>query len=249
MVNQFKNNKYEQHFYDLEKKESKANYKQVYYIPELEKKVKKIKKNLKFSHKEDIKEQLKNDLALLRNELGEEMDKTDLTFKYLDKLKVDKINKLILSEITDYLERLDQYYSKKFHTANRKLDNIRSYLLETRPSFYRKIKDQYYNESIADQVKKVLEKNKIIQYEDELIQHIDPIYQDPEVEGFLNFRAHFFAPRKYFMGNYFGTYWFNLAIIAIMTIIFYIALYYNALYKLLNLPQKVNFKKLIFRKS
>src|SRR6056297_808970 len=249
MVNQFKNNKYEQHFYDLEKKESKANYKQVYYIPELEKKVKKIKKNLKFSHKEDIKEKLKSDLALLRNELGKEMNKTDLTFKYLDKLKVDKINKLILSEITDYLERLDQYYSKKFHLANRKLDNIRSYLLETRPSFYRKIKDQYYNESISDQVKKVLEKNKIIQYEDKLIQHIDPIYQDPEEEGFFNFRAHFFAPRKYFMGNYFGTYWFNLAIIAIMTIIFYIALYYNALYKLLNLPQKVNLKKLIFRKS
>ena len=94
-----------------------------------------------------------------------------------------------------------------------------------------------------------MEKNKIIEYKDQLIQHVDPIYEDPEPEGFLDFRAHFYAPQKHFMGALFPTYWFNLSAIIIMTLILYAALYYGALYKLLNLPQKVNIKKLFFRKS
>ncbi|HKL37296.1 MAG TPA: hypothetical protein VJ876_00275, partial [Bacteroidales bacterium] len=117
------------------------------------------------------------------------------------------------------------------------------------PQLYQRKKDHHYNESVADQVKKVFEKNKIIQYEDELIQHIDPIYHDPEVEGFFNFRAHFFAPRKHFMGNFYSTFWFNVAIVLAMAIILYITLYYNVLYWILNLPHKVNLKKLLFSKS
>jgi len=133
--------------------------------------------------------------------------------------------------------------------VNTKLDNIRTYYSEKKTKTYRRLKDNYHNESVAEQVKKVLEKNKIIEYKDELIQHVDPIYQDPEVEGYFNFRSHFFAPRKHFMGNFYGTYWFNLIIILLMSAILYVTLYYEALYKLLNLPQKLNLKKLIFRKS
>jgi hypothetical protein len=136
-----------------------------------------------------------------------------------------------------------------FNKANKRLNNIKSYLINKNAKGFRKLKDNYHNESVAETVKKVFEKNKIIRYEDELIQHVDPIYQDPEAEGYFNIRAHFYAPRKHFMGNFYGTFWFNLIVILVMTAILYVALYYQALYKLLNLPQKVNLKKLIFRKK
>jgi ABC-type multidrug transport system ATPase subunit/uncharacterized tellurite resistance protein B-like protein len=248
MVNQFKNNKYEQHFYDLEKKESQANFKTVYFLPELKKKVKFLKRNLdSIETVPSIRKQAKHDLALLRNELGNEMNKTGLQFGQLNVLNTGTIDKTTLTKTMEFIKRLDKHYNKRFTMANQKLDNIRSYYTKNKPKAYRRLKDNYYNESVADYVKKVMEKNKIIEYKDKLIQHVDPVFNDPEPRNILDFRTHFYAPRKYFLGTYFSTYWFNLSAIFVMTLILYITLYYGALYKLLNLPHEV--KKIFFRKS
>ena len=258
MVNQYKNNDFEAFFYDLKKQESQANFKTVYYIPELEKSVDQVEAYLNHHGNDDTQVQgngeapLQNDnleqkLALLRNELQEESERTGLDFNTPDQLTKNNLEAGIIPDLRDYLDQLDQHYQKQFTMANTKLNNMRGYLSEKNPKLYQRKKDNHYNESVADQVKKVFEKNKIIQYEDELIQHIDPVYHDPEVEGFFSFRAHFFAPRKHFMGMHFNTYGFNVAVIAFMALILYVALYYNALSKLLNLPYKVNFKKFLRR--
>lgn len=249
MVNQFKNNKYEQRFYDLEKEESEANFKQVYFIPELEKALKYVRTHLDQQDKPKIREQMKSDLGMLKNEISEEIERTGMEFALINQLNINEINDAVIAETEGYLERLDRHYGDQFNAANKRLNNIKNYLLNKNAKAFRKLKDDYYNESVADNVKKVFEKNKIIRYKDELIQHVDPIYQDPEVDGYFNIRSHFYAPRKHFMGNFYDTYWFNLLIISLMAIILYVTLYYQLLYKLLNLPQKLNLKKLIFRKK
>jgi len=248
MVNQYKNNDYEEYFYDLKKQESQANFKQVYYLPELKNSLEYVENHLNENHNPGPNEKFTKELNLLKNELEEEAEKTDISLQEASQLEADSINRQVISGIRDFIGKLEKHYQNEFEQANQKLDNIRGYLTENKPKVYRRKKNNHFNESVADQVKKVFEKNKIIRYRDELIQHIDPIYNDPEVEGFFNFRAHFFAPRKHFMGNFFSTYWFNIAIIVLMAIILYAALYYNVLYKLLNLPQKVKLKELIFRK-
>jgi hypothetical protein len=73
---------------------------------------------------------------------------------------------------------------------------------------------------------------------DKLIQQIDHVYLDPFPSGGFSFRAHFFAPRKYFAGRYIDTYWFNIGFIWFLALLFYILLYYNVLYKLIHLPEK-----------
>jgi len=249
MVNQYKNNDFEAFFYDLKKKESQANFKTVYYIPELKKSVDTVEKHLLASDNGGLYGKARQELALIQNELEEEQERTGMDYEVLQKMNPGDVDPQALSETRSYLDQLDQHYQDQFQQANRKLDNMRGYLTEKNPQLYQRKKDHHYNESVADQVKKVFEKNKIIQYEDELIQHIDPIYHDPEVEGFFNFRAHFFAPRKHFMGNFYSTFWFNVAIVLAMAIILYITLYYNVLYWILNLPHKVNLKKLLFSKS
>jgi hypothetical protein len=50
------------------------------------------------------------------------------------------------------------------------------------------------------------------------------------------------APKKYFAGNYYNTYFVNLLVILGMTIICLIALYYNLLSKLINGIQHIAFK-------
>jgi len=258
MVNQYKNNEFEAFFYDLKKQESQANFKTVYYIPELEKSVDQVEEYLNHTGNDGAnvqsngetpvqKENLKEELALLRNELQEESERTGLDFNSHQQLTTSNLQADVIPDLRDYLEQLDDHYQNRFTLANTKLNNMRGYLSDKNPKLYQRKKDNHYNESVADQVKKVFEKNKIIRFEDELIQHIDPVYNDPEVEGFFDFRAHFFAPRKHFMGMHFNTYGFNVAVIAFMALILYVTLYFNGLSRLLNLPGKVNIKKLLRR--
>ena len=90
----------------------------------------------------------------------------------------------------------------------------------------------------------VAEKDRIIEYNGELIQQINPIFNEPKNPlHFFDYRAQFFAPTKYFAGTYLSTYTFNLIVIWFMTILLYVTLYFEALRKGLNKLSKINFSK------
>jgi len=244
MVNQFKNNEFEKNFFEIEKRESNADFKQVYYIPELEKRLEFIEDNwYKFEEDAEIKKEITDNLKLLKNEIEKEEVHTGLEFESLHQLDTALFNEIILNKTQNYLEQLNSFYSMQFQKANNEKENIIRYLLNTNPDLYRNKRNAYHNESVADQVKKRFEKNKILEYNYELIQQVDPIYKDPDIEGFFNFRSHFFAPRKYFAGKFFDTYWFNLSFVWVFTVFLYLTLYYDVLKKLLDLPGKFKFKK------
>lgn len=244
MVNQFKNNEFEKNFYEIEKRESTADFKKVYYLPELDKKITYIEDNwYKFSDEKEVKEIITSDLRLLKKELTKEELRTGIPLEVGHQLDTTKFNEIVLGKTADFIEKLYTYYNLMFQKANNEKENIIKYLLKTNPQLYRMKRAAFHNESVEDQVKKVFEKNKIIEYNDELIQQIDPIYRDPDIEGYFNFRSHFYAPRKYFAGKYHETYWFNLIFIWMMTLFLYVTLYYELLKRLLDLPEKIKFKK------
>ena len=95
-------------------------------------------------------------------------------------------------------------------------------------------KNRYYNESLAELVTRVSEKNRIIEYEGRLVQQIDPVFLDPQPANMFDYRAHFFAPQKNLLGQLVTTYWFNLLVIWVMTLALYIALYAELLRKALG---------------
>ncbi len=138
-----------------------------------------------------------------------------------------------------YLEVIKDYYSQEFIFANTQLENRIMYYMEKQPLVYNQVKDNYHNESVEEYVRKVFENNKMVEYRNTLIQQIDPIYLDPVPAGPLAFRSHFFAPRKYFMGRYFDTYWFNIGFIWFLSLLLYICLYNNLVHKIIRLTQKV----------
>ncbi|MCK5171707.1 MAG: ATP-binding cassette domain-containing protein [Bacteroidales bacterium] len=244
MVNQFKNNEFEKNFYEIEKRESTADFKQVYYIPELEKRLTYIEDNWsKFDNDKEVKEKITEYLRLLKTELPKEEIRTGIPLEAVHQLDTTQLNEIVLGKTSEFIEKIDSYYGTIFQKANNEKENKIRYLLKTTPELYRMKRNAYHNESVEDQVKKVFEKNKIIQYRDELVQQVDPIYRDPDIEGFFNFRSHFYAPRKYFAGQYHNTYWFNMIFVWVMTIFFYITLYYGLLKKLLDLPEKIKFRK------
>ncbi len=267
MVHQFKDNKFTKEFYNLEKVESQSDFKMVYWLPEMRnrladvrneyKEKQKIVDNvdaLKVLHNEILKETQIIDSVNFKSVLGIVKPPADIRnsrrkeepsnkFDDLDKITPALYNQDIGDEIENYLNQREKFYSKLFALAVNIKDSKINYYVENRPGVYKKFRDEYFNEGIADIVKKVYESNKILEYRDELVQHYDPIYEDPVINGNFDFRSHFFSPKKYFFGRYFDTYKFNITFVWLLTIILYITLYFNLLGKTMTLSDRLKRKK------
>ena len=241
MVKQYKDNDFERYFFDIEKAESEADFKQVYYVPELVNRVDEMIDEIESNG--SVKETADH-LLLLKNEIGSQLETVpSIEYADIDNLTPEKFTMEVAFATLDYLEDLKKYYGKVFSQANALKEQRINRILSSTPERFNLKKDAYHNESISDIVRKVFEKNKILEYENRLVQQIDPIYQDPNVTGYFNIRSHFYAPRKHFMGRYFDTFWFNITIIWLLTIFLYITLYYEHLKKLLGFFENIKFRK------
>ena len=238
MVHQFKDNKFEKQFYDIEKQMSIANFKQVYLIPELKEKLQQCYDN-KDINKDELNKEIDINLSMIRNELRKEKEHINgITEEFLSTLTRKTLTDYNVFMTQTFLDDLNNYYSKIFNAAFNKKEKIINYFMENKPELFKLSKDNYFNESVSDIVKKVFEKNKIIQIDDRLVQQIDLIYLDPKPEGFFDFRSHFYAPRKHFAGKFYDTFYFNITVIWILTIIFYITLYFDVFKKLIGIKFK-----------
>jgi hypothetical protein len=256
MVNQFKHNKFTERFYELEQQESIADFKKVYWLPEMKERLSRIDKELRNIKQIDI---TRDDFKLVVNEIAEENKLAELIEKEISDLGSNETKQLIKPvfyndvdqldpndfsiaksrELYEYLKSLETFYSNLFQLASRKRQNMITYYLENKPDMYQEYYDSYFNEGIADILKKVYEKNKILEYKNKLVQHIDPIYEFPIPSHKFSFRTHFFAPTKHFMGRYFDTFWFNMSVIWILTAIFYVFLYFDVFKKLLTIGERL----------
>jgi hypothetical protein len=233
MVNQFKSNNYEKAFYEVEKAVSFADYHQVYYIPELTKYLSTAKEKFTSGIKD---KEYENAVEVLRNErFKQNLQVPKIAFKYDELLFPTKINAAALEEYNFYIQQLDAYYAQLFMVFNTKKEGMINSFLKTQRDTYYQIRNDYQNEAVGDIVTKLFEKHKIINYQNNLIQHVDPIYQDPVVTGALDWRAHLYAPRKHFLGHFFETFTFNISIIWLMSILLYFTLRFDVLRKLIGI--------------
>lgn len=241
VVHQFKDNQFEKAFYDIEKRESNADFKQVHLIPELQKRLDDC--NAEFSKFGKI-EKTNVQLDVLKNEISKElMINMDLPFKNADGIIAEKYSARMAKALQSFIDRMKADYSGKFMQANKEKEDKINRELKKDPERYKQYKNVYHNENLSDLVRKVLEKNKILEYNHELVQQVDPIYMDPTIRGSLSLRSHFFAPRKPFFGVYYDTYWYNMIVIWLFTVILYLALYYEWFLRFMNMFGKLKLKK------
>jgi len=228
MVHQFKDNEFEKNFYDYEKRISYNNFKSAYLIPELEERLNDCKNE--YRQRGSLEATLPA-WEVLKNELLHWQGAVDDYHFQEHELDPEAITPATLEQATRLLRTLKQHYITNFSTASREKERYLGKLMEDRRNLYFSMLDRYHNESVADQVKKIYEKNQIIEYQGRLYQRIDPIFLDPEPRG-IGIRSHFFAPRKYFLGHYYDTFSFNIAFIWFLTLVLYVVLYYDLVGKL-----------------
>ncbi len=243
-VYQFKNNDYESPYYEIEKVQAQSDYKAAYLIEELKKKRQRIEENYKTAD-DSLKIVLSSDFKIIVDNIKVDPFKEGLEGLQLATLNLEDYNEKINLQLAAYMDNYKKHYQQLYNENVAKKDKM-VYFFEHNPDYdynLNEAKNEYYNESLADLVMNVNEKDRILEYNGELIQQINPIFNTPTPSSLIDYRAHFFAPQKHFLGTFFSTYWFNLTVIWIMTLILYILLYFEALKKGLQVFSKINFGK------
>jgi hypothetical protein len=242
MVHQFKDNDFEKIFFPLDKAMSDANYKQVYWIPALKDHLNEaynawddLQDNDPTLNTDSLKHVISDNLLTVYNEFSKELrNNKHVTFKYLDKLNLAGFNDDIYDAAMTYLDNLNSYYGQVFFNSDSKKEAIKRWMAQKDPGLYIRLRNTYMNERVSDIVRAVYDKYKILEYNHHLIRKAEPIFADPDNSHWFGFRAHFYAYRKYFMGHYFDTYWFDVFVIWFMALLLYPILYYDLLRKFIE---------------
>lgn len=234
-VSQFKDNPYERYFYDLEKLESISNYKQVYFIPELEKILKESEELVK-EEPGNSSMTISRNLTLLRNEIEKERAQfSDLEPVDVNILLKENFSPEASEVIYNSLDELKDKYVKLFNIINKKKNElIKTIEAEQGKAYYINLNKENHNEFLANLLRKNVSQNKILRGDKGLIQVVDPVFLEPENTSLTSLRTHFYAPFKYFFNTKVDTLYYNLSVIWLFSILLYIVLYFDLLGRFLR---------------
>ena len=247
-VTQFKENKYNQIFYQYEKDKSFATWKKDYWLQDLNSRLDYLKTNSTSSDSASLVN-CEKAYTVLKNEINREHG-------YIHNVKCEgcveafeakTFNTEVYEKTKDYFLILKNHYKSVVDSSRQYIDRqTQSIIAKNDKDKYLALVDNYTNEALDQFVTNKTDLTKLIESEGYLIQKSDPIYLDPYDKGF--FAAHFYAPRKKLFGMYIGTFAANVIVIWGMSILLIITLYFDALKKTLDGMEKL-FGRIKFKKS
>lgn len=235
MVTQFKDNAFERDFYRYEKAMADADYKKVYFIPEINSRLQYALNNYA-STDSVVREKVSSDLLLIHNELKEELEITNQSLQLLDRLTMPRFDSTTFNEVSTFLDRLKTFYVKRYNAADQQKEKIifnRTNTPELEAQFTA-LRERYHNEAINELVKNTSETHRIIEKDGKLIQKIYPIYKSPDPTHAIDFNAQFYMPKKHFLSKNIDTLIFNTGVIWSMCLVLAIALYFDVLRRIID---------------
>lgn len=230
-VQQFKENEFEKDFYEYNKILSQCDFRKNYWLKTVENKLTYCKRNYT---NPSCQIRVKRELEVVRNELNKPLDAMGyFQFDKTDMLQINKLTPELFAQLEEFLAKLKSYYAKQYNYVNAQKDVLINSMQRTDEERDRFIlrKRNYSNESLTSFVRNSNSLDRIIEVKGNLYQKIDPIYLDP-VKPFI--KAHFYSPYKNLFGVPFSTYWVNMMVIWLYSLVMYITLKYRALRRLLE---------------
>lgn len=229
-VDQFKSNRYEKMIFEYEMDASQNDWYASFLISDLKKKVTECKfaagkEKYQYAYDNNIYK-LKKYIAFLSSLSG--VDNSDL----IDKLGSGGFDSLKVAASNRVLADLQSYFRSERLNAMSKRDSVLM-LIEQKMGHDKiiEMKNENYNEALADIVLNATSKDKIYETERYLIQKSDPVFMAPTSKAG---RAHFYAPYKTVGRLNIDTLWFNVMAIWLMSLFFTVTLYFNVLKKLID---------------
>jgi ABC-type multidrug transport system ATPase subunit len=232
VVDQFVNNRYEKPFYKYDKIESQSDFHASYLANELERKRKYIADNINEKN-DSILQIVKKDIALVQKTILDDHFKRGMEDYLKTEWTLSTFTPEFNKKLEDYIVAYRKFYQSAFNLVVSTREGLMAKMEADATGLkLNDIKNRYYNESLADLVKNISEKERIIEYQGKLYQQINPVFVDPRPSGPLDYRAHFFAPMKNLFGGMVTTYLFNNLVVWLMTVVLYLTLFFELLRKL-----------------
>ena len=239
-VTQFKDNRFEKHFFEVDQKISTSNYYNSLLIPRLQNLVEEIAWNREFG--KETEPLINNNLAIIRKEFVKlEAATGQPPFEYLNYLNADNYSETVAEAIFSYLYLLKLNVQGTLQRANQERDSIYNGMISRlgRDGF-ESFRKQYHNTSLADIVRSNRETIKLIVTGDEIIRKTDPVFMMPESDFG---RTQFFAPAKMINGRHIDTLLFNVVFIWFTSSLLYFTLWFDSLRKLLGYFELIQFRR------
>lgn len=235
MVTQFKDNDFEKQFYLHDKTMANADYKKVYFIPEIETRLQFCLNHLK-STDQEIQKKVEFDLDLIRREIAKEAAYTGQDLPALRSLEAGEFNSTIHDQLVAFLESLKKFYIHRYNNADQSKELLIHTLTDTpeKAALFNVRRERYHNDAIAELVRNLTETHRIVENDGRLIQKIYPIYKDPDPDHAIDFDAQFYMPAKHFLNRDVDTFWFNTIVIWCMSLLLSLTLYFDVLRRIVD---------------
>jgi ABC-type multidrug transport system ATPase subunit len=237
VVNQFRHNRYQQYFFDIEQRTSDAAYKLNLLLPELSLALNRVEKNIRQNQDHAGTEK---DLQLLAREIQALGSHLNADVGFVELFNLNGINLSVLNNTRIFFDSARKVYTS---ILDKSIDEKDAQLLSLRNKLGSNeellgFKQKYHNTSLEDIVLNKRESQKIVRYKNRLIRKDEPVFKLPD----MNFgRAHFFASEKKLLGFYIDTYWFNLGILVFIAMLFYGILLTELLKRTFQFIEQYNF--------
>jgi len=177
-------------------------------------------------------------MDLLREEIRIELKYLPAgTFPEVEKLEIGKFDSAVYDSTGNFLRKLSTFYQRRISRASNEREALKASRTVTDEDLreFELMRERYVNNFVSDMVKNSVDPTRIVEWNGQLIQKLYPIYiDDTRPTNPLDFRAPFYSPVKYFFGRYWDTLYFNVSVIWLMTILFYITLYFDVLKRIVN---------------
>ncbi|MBN2263080.1 MAG: ATP-binding cassette domain-containing protein [Prolixibacteraceae bacterium] len=234
-VNQFKNNKYRKHTFDLEQQKNKYHFMTYYWLPELEHSFDEYKRLIAGGEKAEalkIEPLMYNSFSVLMNEI-DSVNKDGLEALRTNNYRVEKY-----FYYDSLLNKGRSFYLSGYQHATRELDRKLNYLLSSFNNNSGELvayRNRYVNKKLESIMRDKYSFKKIDKTSLYIYQSDEAIFREPV---YHNGRAQFYAPYKYLGNVKIGTVLFNILVLWGFSIFLMFALYFDLLRKAIDYVEK-----------
>jgi ABC transport system ATP-binding/permease protein len=234
MVKFFKDNAYQKTFFLESARESEAVYYKDYWVPHLNAVL-----NYCVRHEgtgiDSIAALYGNRVALLQAEIkAMQIRLPKLALPCGDSLYAGHFGGTVAPCVDAYLDGVGRHFIGQYAKAQQAIERQEQQLMATHGKGLGAFQNRHHNSAIDKLVRNSDSGTRLQEEGDQLVRSFEPIYHYLRTRHPLNYRSHFYAPEKHFLGMRLDTYAFNIGVIWLMTLVLFVTLYFETFRKALD---------------
>jgi ABC transport system ATP-binding/permease protein len=226
-VEQFTHNTYMRNFFEIEKNMARSRYQSDLLLPELTGRIDQVTGFINTQKPED---EIIQRLGIVKNEF-EKLNRNLAPFSATDDLIPARFTQAIADSAKKYLKQIQDYQIRQNdQLRNAKDQLVREIHAEKGKDYLFSLKQHHHNRALEELVLNISAKELFRETRNGIMQKVAPIYKKPD---FDYGRSHFLSSEKRLAGIAISTLHFNLAMIWLMSLLLYLALYFDWIRKII----------------